>query len=249
MDFSKFVLSVSKEEQKEWSQKLYLIKDKINPIDYYTILVSLYKNIYHFENENGFLTVSARDRIYSVMAYLFSNTDKQDEFIATMNNDINKLEVIDEMIYWIGDNNESAKNKLNDYAKGICDNVMENNQDDLYEPHNIWAIYHTLKRCNVENRETKLQEYIVKIISPKNIYRILRDTVGRRIGEQYGYRIVKENYDAIISDKINVQGLLIEHKPNNTSEELIYKLYQNYSLYGDDMDRVEWRPSPFEFDI
>ena len=252
-DFSNIVLHVPKEEQQEWTQKLYLIKDDIQCSHYYTILISLYKHIYHFDNEGGFLIVSARERVYSVMAYLFSKIENQDEFITFMNNDINKLIVVSEMVYWLGDNNESSKNKLNKYAIGICDYMMKNNvdiyQDTIYEPGIIWAVFHTLKRCDVENREVELKQYLARIISPQNVYRALRDTVGSSIGRKYGYRIIKGNYESLFSEDIDVQAMLEKHKPKNSSEQLIFELYQDYRNFGDSLEHQHYFDLPYNFEL
>jgi len=251
--FSELISSIPEEAQLEWTQKLYLIKDDIDSSVLYPILISLFKNIYLFDNQREFLTPSARERVLSVMANLFSRIDNQDDFIKIMNEDIKGLLVVTELIYWIGENDEESKYKLIEYAKKLCDYILNNNidiyRDEYYERGNVWAIYHTLKYCDVQNKEDLLKQYIANITNKNNVYRVLGDTVGSSIGRVYSYRIVKENYDILIDDRINIQSLLEKKEHRNSSEQLIYDLYQDYLKYQGDMEHQRQFDYPFEFKL
>ncbi len=253
LDFSKLISSIPEEAQLEWTQKLYLIKDDIDDSALYPILISLYNNIYRFDNQRKFLTPSARERALSVMANLFSRTDSQDDFIKNMNNDFKKLLVVTEMIYWLGEKNEESKNKLIEYAKKLCDNILNDNidiyRDEYYERGNVWAIYHTLKYCDIQNKEDIIKRYIASIINQDNVYRVLGDTVGSSIGRVYRYHIVKENYDILIDEKINIQSLLEKKEHRNSSEQLIYDLYQDYLEHQGSLEHQREFDYPFEFNL
>lgn len=252
-EFTNLILDVPKTEQLEWAQKLYLCRKDIESSAAYPILISLYKNIELFDNERGFLSLSARERVFGVMSFLFSTTDKKNAFITFMNNDIRKLFVVTEMIYWLNDKDEDSKDLLMSYSKGICDNILKNSidiyNDAFYVDGNIWSIYHTYIECNVDEPETKIKEYIAQIICTNNIYRILNETVGSSIGEGYGYRIVKESFEKLFDENNNIKELLNERLPINQTEQLIYDLYQDYLQYNGSIKCQRYFDSPFEFKL
>lgn len=252
--FTNLLSSVPIEAQLEWMQKLYLFKDEIVAPAIFPILVALYKNIKAIDDERGFLMPSPRDRAIGVMADLFSRITEQDSFVSIMNREIGKLFVVTRMISWLDKNdNDAAKEKLFEYAKSVCDDILKNGidiyGDNCYSEGNVWSIYHILEYNGIENRENIVKPFIAKIVSSKNIYRLLRDTVGCSIGRQYGYRITKSNYEALIDESVNIQELLNEHLPDNPSEQLIYDLYQDFREHGESFDREREYPSPFVFDL
>ena len=255
---SKHINGLPVDSQNEWASKLYLSKDDINESVAYPVLISLFENIQSISEERGFLTISPRERVVSVMANLFKKigATKQKRFLTIYANNIKTLFVITKMVYWLKDSDdEETKNSLINCAKNICDEIFGddiNIYDDLYYIQgNIWSVYHTLQFCDTQDFKQILKSYIAKILTPKIIYRVLRDTVGSSIGAQYGYYIVKEDFEVLFDKNTSLQELLDKNIPNNDSEKLIYDLYQDYVKYSGNVHPEHMRCfiSPFVFDL
>ena len=77
------------------------------------------------------------------------------------------------------------------------------------------------------------------------------DTVGSSIGAQYGYYIIKENFEILFDKNTSLQELLDNNMPNNESEQLVYDLYQDYVKYSGNIhpDHMRCFNSPFVFDL
>lgn len=255
-EFTKYVTRIPNENHYEWALKLYLFKEDINEIAAYPILISLYKNIQIINDERGFFRLSPRERIYAVMTDLFKKigTEKQELFVTNHSGEINKLFVITNMINLLKESGDEAiKSSLNNWATSICDKIFDENiniYDDAYYSHdNIWSVYQTIKNNDNKDTEQIIKAYISNILTPKVIYRVLRDTVGCSIGRQYGYYIVKKEYNLLFDEKTNIQSILVENPPQNQSEGLIYNLYEDYVKYDGNMhpEHERWFDKPVNF--
>ena len=140
------------------------------------------------------------------------------------------------MIFWMKEESSKDKESLIACAKDISDTIMGKNinvyDTKYYTNDYIWSIYHSLKFSRVANYEQVFKTYVSKILSSITIYRALRDTIGCSIGNGYGYSINKDSFDALFEEGTDLQKLIEEHEPQNTSEQLVFDLYQDYLKYG-----------------
>ena len=256
--FSKYINITPVGTQNEWALKLFLFKDEIKNPAAYPILNSLFDNIQIISDERGFLSPSPRDRVYGVMTDLYKKINKanQDNFISKVSNNINKLFVITNMIYWLEENTDDVtKNNLNNCAQNISNRIIDKNiniYDDLnYANGNIWSVYKTLKSSNTPNYQQIIKSYISKVLTPKTVYRVLRDTVVCSIGRGYGYYISKESFNLLFDENTNIQELMKKNPPCNDSEKLIFDLYKDYVKYSGNMqpEHERYYDSSFVFEL
>ena len=73
--------------------------------------------------------------------------------------------------------------------------------------------------------------------------------MGGTISNVYRYHIVKENYNILLDDSIDIQSLLEKKEPGNSSEQLVYDLYQDYLKYQGDIEHQRQFDYPFEFKL
>lgn len=237
--FSKLISSLPREYHFEWTNRLYLNIDSIPNQSAYPILLALSNNVQTIDDTSGFFTISARRRTYGIMIELFLKLSKEEKenYLNKIKQDIRNLSIIMNMVFWLKEEESSEdRERLIACAKEISDTIISNTidvyDDKYYTTDYIWSIYHSLRLSGVINYKQVFKTYVASIISSKNIYRMLRDTIGCSISSVYRYSVNKDNFDSLFEEGTDLRKLLEEHKPQNASEQFVFDLYQDYLKYG-----------------
>ena len=113
----------------------------------------------------------------------------------------------------------------------MCNKIITNKinlySDKNYHMHNIVSLLKFFAK-----KQEILHKYISSIISSKNIYRVIGDTIiGDRIASSgsvnYSYFVVKERYDLLLGG-MDISSFLDDHKPITKSEKLVFEIYKKY---------------------
>lgn len=194
------------------------------------VIKVLYKYTSSFSDRILFFAVDSRTRTQIIISKLLNMSSKStlEEFCNNISNDYKNLNLIDEIKYWI--TNES--NKKDDYIKIItdkynemCSDILEKNIDIYKNKHyahsNIWSLY--------RNNPDSTKEYLIKIVSKENIFRILRDIISVSTGTRgYGYLIKQETKELLLPSIDIDKYLTKEPKELNEGERFIKEIYDFY---------------------
>lgn len=223
---------------KEWFEKLYLCRDDLPQKVIYPLMAGIFKVITRIDDETDFFSLSAKQRAYALSANLYIKISEKEalNFLNTKKEQYQNLSIIDSMIYWTKDF-QSLNNViiLKEMRDAMCDDIKKLGinlyEDTYYTAKNIWAYYRYLQEKNGVDEKEVIQKYILKIISDKYIYRILRDAVGFSSGTcGYKYNLISDDMKVLFDESIDIQHLINLNPPKNNSEELIEKLYDEFSL-------------------
>ncbi len=223
---------------KEWFEKLYLCRETLPEKAIYPLVVGICEVISNVDDQADFFSLNAKQRAYALLSSLYIKVSENQaiEFLDKKKNQYSSLCIIDSMIYWTKDH-QDLKNVilLKETRNAMCDNIekLEINmyEDAYYSPRNIWAYYRYLQDKNDVDEKDVIKKYILKIISSKYIYRILRDTVSFSSGtDGYKYSLISEDIKTLFDESIDIQSLFNSNPPKNNTEELIKNLYTEFSL-------------------
>ena len=75
-----------------------------------------------------------------------------------------------------------------------------------------------------------ISDYLNSIISDKNVYWILFDTISKSIANMgFGYQLTKEYFDAMDLAHVSKLKLVLEKAvPGNISQKRVYDVYQKF---------------------
>ena len=100
--------------------------------------------------------------------------------------------------------------------------------DENYEVDNAWGLYNYVKQDHKFPQD--ISNYLNQILSEKNIYRILFDSMIESIGPLgYGYQVGVDYYNIMDLDHIpEIKMILDKKKPINESQKRVYDIYEKY---------------------
>lgn len=241
--FIDLVSSYNSDELKVFAEILNINLFKISDNKILEVILCLYKSDKLFKDRILFFELDSYQRFCIIIADLLSKiTEKEfEKFVKEVHQDYRNLHLIYKIKYWV-DNNKKKNIKynfnydelFNEMCKKILDNNIDIYLDEYYRKGNIWAIYHFDKN--------QVKKYVEKNVNSKNIYKFLADVISTSIGSnQYGYRITKENIEAL-SASIDIDTLL----KNNTAvldekKALIKEIYDLYKTGKNDFDSEIYR--------
>ena len=255
-ELTELIEGLPKEYHFEWTSRLYLNIEKIPNKTAFPILVALTHSIQIIDDTSGFFVISARRRTYGIMTELFIklSREEKEEYLKKIKQDISKLYIITNMIFWTKEEESTEdRERLIACAKEISDKILRDTinvyDDQYYTADYIWSIYHSLKYSEVIDYEQIFKTFVAKILSSKNVYRVLRDTFSCSMGNGYTYSVNKDNFDALFEEGLNLQSFIEEHQPQNDSEQLVFDIYQDYLKYGNEARFYNERvfDKPYEF--
>lgn len=206
-------------------------------------ILCLYRSENLFKDRILFFELDSYQRFCIVIADLLSKlTDQEfEKFKKAVHKDYKNLHLIYKIKYWV-DNNKKKSIKYNfnfdELFNEMCNKILDDNIDiyskEYYSKGNIWAIYHFDK--------DKVKEYVTKNINSSNIYKFLADVISTSVGSnQYGYRITKENIEAL-SENVDIDNLLKKNTDKSDAKhELINEVYNLYKTGKNDFDSEVYR--------
>lgn len=239
-------LKYSHYELKVFMEVLEMNVEKIEKSKYSVVINSLYRLLDNLPSIPYFFEIDARQRTIIIIANLLNNVSFDDMiiFCNMFANDTNKINDINQILYWMrnGQNsNDKNINKLEEAYKSCCQNIINNNidlySDENYSHGNIWGLYHYDK--------DKTVCYIENIICDKYVFRLLNDVISRSIGTNgYGYSIRKENIDAL-APNIDIDELIKKRGTDlSTDEKFIKEIYEHYKSEKDNFNDAIYTTEP-----
>lgn len=241
-----FRLKYSHDELKVFMEVFEMNVEKIEQSKYFIVINSLYRLLNNLPSISYFFEIDARQRTIIIIANILNNISVDDMIIFCNKfvNDTNKINDINQILYWMrnGQNsNDKNINKLEEAYKSRCQNIINNNidlySDDNYSYGNIWGLYHYDK--------DKVVSYIKNIICDKYVFRLLNDIISRSIGTNgYGYSIRKENIEAL-APNIDIDELIkMRGTDLSTDEKFIKEIYEHYKFKKDDFNDAIYTIEP-----
>lgn len=241
--FVNIVNKYNSDELKVFAEILNINLFKISDNKALETILCLYKSENLFKDRILFFELDSYQRFCIVIADLLSKlTDQEfEKFKKAVHKDYKKLHLIYKIKYWV-DNNKKKSIKYNfdfdELFNEMCNKILYDNIDiysnEYYSKGNIWAIYHFDK--------DKVKEYVTKNINSSNIYKFLADVISTSVGSnQYGYRITKENIEAL-SENADIDNLLKKNTDKSDAKhELINEVYNLYKTGKNDFDSEVYR--------
>lgn len=241
--FVDIVNKYNSDELKVFAEILNINLFKISDNKALETILCLYKSENLFKDRILFFELDSYQRFCIVIADLLSKlTDQEfEKFKKAVHKDYKKLHLIYKIKYWV-DNNKKKSIKYNfdfdELFNEMCNKILDDNIDiysnEYYSRGNIWAIYHFDK--------DKVKEYVTKNINSSNIYKFLADVISTSVGSnQYGYRITKENIEAL-SENADIDNLLKKNTDKSDAKhELINEVYNLYKTGKNDFDSEVYR--------
>lgn len=241
--FVDLVNKYNSDELKVFAEILNINLFKISDNKALETILCLYRSENLFKDRILFFELDSYQRFCIVIADLLSKlTDQEfEKFKKAVHKDYKNLHLIYKIKYWV-DNNKKKSIKYNfdfdELFNEMCNKILDDNIDiysnEYYSKGNIWAIYHFDK--------DKVKEYVTKNINSSNIYKFLADVISTSVGSnQYGYRITKENIEAL-SENADIDNLLKKNTDkSDTKHELINEVYNLYKTGKNDFDSKVYR--------
>ena len=241
--FVDLVNKYNSDELKVFAEILNINLFKISDNKALETILCLYRSENLFKDRILFFELDSYQRFCIVIADLLSKlTDQEfEKFKKAVHKDYKNLHLIYKIKYWV-DNNKKKSIKYNfdfdELFNEMCNKILDDNIDiysnEYYSKGNIWAIYHFDK--------DKVKEYVTKNINSSNIYKFLADVISTSVGSnQYGYRITKENIEAL-SENADIDNLLKKNTDKSDAKhELINEVYNLYKTGKNDFDSEVYR--------
>ena len=241
--FVDLVNKYNSDELKVFAEILNINLFKISDNKALETILCLYRSENLFKDRILFFELDSYQRFCIVIADLLSKlTDQEfEKFKKAIHKDYKNLHLIYKIKYWV-DNNKKKSIKYNfnfdELFNEMCNKILDDNIDiyskEYYSKGNIWAIYHFDK--------DKVKEYVTKNINSSNIYKFLADVISTSVGSnQYGYRITKENIEAL-SENVDIDNLLKKNTDKSDAKhELINEVYNLYKTGKNDFDSEVYR--------
>lgn len=241
--FVDLVNKYNSDELKVFAEILNINLFKISDSKALETILCLYRSENLFKDRILFFELDSYQRFCIVIADLLSKlTDQEfEKFKKVVHKDYKNLHLIYKIKYWV-DNNKKKSIKYNfdfdELFNEMCNKILDDNIDiysnEYYSKGNIWAIYHFDK--------DKVKEYVTKNINSSNIYKFLADVISTSVGSnQYGYRITKENIEAL-SENADIDNLLKKNTDKSDAKhELINEVYNLYKTGKNDFDSEVYR--------
>lgn len=241
--FVDLVNKYNSDELKVFAEILNINLFKISDNKALETILCLYRSENLFKDRILFFELDSYQRFCIVIADLLSKlTDQEfEKFKKAVHKDYKNLHLIYKIKYWV-DNNKKKSIKYNfnfdELFNEMCNKILDDNIDiyskEYYSKGNIWAIYHFDK--------DKVKEYVTKNINSSNIYKFLADVISTSVGSnQYGYRITKENIEAL-SENVDIDNLLKKNTDKSDAKhELINEVYNLYKTGKNDFDSEVYR--------
>ena len=241
--FVDLVNKYNSDELKVFAEILNINLFKISDNKALETILCLYRSENLFKDRILFFELDSYQRFCIVIADLLSKlTDQEfEKFKKAVHKDYKNLHLIYKIKYWV-DNNKKKSIKYNfdfdELFNEMCNKILDDNIDiysnEYYSKGNIWAIYHFDK--------DKVKEYVTNNINSNNIYKFLADVISTSVGSnQYGYRITKENIEAL-SENADIDNLLKKNTDKSDAKhELINEVYNLYKTGKNDFDSKVYR--------
>lgn len=227
------------EDHKEWVEQLQCHIPEILSSKAYYIAVAMYRMVHKFNDDRQFLGLSAQGRVQYIISELLAvcTSDQFEGFLNDIKTDYQQLMTIWEIYYWL--NTSTAQNQAEAKKRAelirqpfdaICDRILSDKiniySDENYRKGNAWALYYYCKEKEIIPQFTA---YIMKIISPTTLYRVLWDVISLSIGDDYRYYIPEEHMELFFNDKGVLTDLVQKTAPSTDDEKFVRKVYDYYA--------------------
>lgn len=190
------------------------------------------------ENISGFTSIEYS--ILSIVSELIGECNKEDFaiFRKTICDRYNMLCVIADIVYRMKHTYGGLSSEFSSNTDGMqklfdemCKEALNNvnlYSDYNYSLGNAYSFYDYWHQKEDKN----ILKYLNKIVSSKNVYRILFDTFSFTVNEndEYGYKVNKQLYDRMqLSQLSKLNDLLNESQDMNNDQRRVVYIYQRYT--------------------
>lgn len=227
------VKSTPYDQHKEMIERLQSHLDAVK--SQMLLVVSLLKHMKEIDNTREFMALNARSRSEIILATLLQRMPESDftAFLESNKTNYARIMAISSIIDLVDNSKEeNSKRRLNplqEMYKKMCQDIIAMPIDlyhnQYYISQNVWGVAKFYK----DDLPT-IQQYIAKIASSSNIYRLLYDTVFVSIGSSVRYSIPQENWNVLLGST-NVDDLIAQAPPHTESEEFLLNVYKAYKEY------------------
>ena len=243
---------------REFIAQFYSRINEIHSSEIFKVIEVLEENIYLFVDVRIFFGLGTFDYFGLIIADLLKMCNQNDfeKFVNSITCSYKKLNHLRSVIYWFesSHNTQSDDNRfsvLKEKYDSLC-NVITAKKIDLYDNeyyhrHNAYGLFGSYNTLTDENRNG----YFNAIISTKNIYRILGDTISGSIGSKYIYCFESKRIEEFGINIETINKLLENNPPKNNSEQFILEVYDKFlNNSGGDRENMEvYRDSEFIFEL
>lgn len=261
-EISQYMCSLIKENDpyffREFVTQFYSRISEINISRIYKVIEVFHQNIYSFFDVYTFLGLSTFNYFGLINADLLKmcNQDEFEKFVNSITYSYEKLNHLRNIIYWFkkSHNTQTDDNRfsiLKEKYDSLCNVITAKNIDlydnEYYHRHNAYGLFGSYNTLTDENRNG----YFNAIISVKNIYRILGDTISSSIGSKYTYCFERKRIEEFGINIETINKLLENNPPKNNSEQFILEVYDKFlNNSGGDRENMEvYCDSEFIFEL
>ena len=230
--------TLTKENHNEWVEQLQCHIPDILPCKAYYVASALYATIYDFNDSKEFLALTPQSRAeYILSELLVICTDKEfEEFQEITTDDYGRLKVIESIGYWL-DHSDAQNQELAKKRAGLitlqyntmCEKILTNGiniySDEFYHKGNAWVVY---RYCEKSKIVPQFTDYIMGILTPATVYKVLWDISSLSIGDNYVYSINDESIKLFCNNEELLSNLVQNTPPRTTDEEFVNKIYDTY---------------------
>lgn len=236
------------EDHKEWVEQLQCHIPDILPEKNCYLAGAMYETLDEISDNKEFLGLSPRSRAEYIISELLTGcTDNEfTKFIKSIQTDYKGLLVIWDIIDWL--NSSSSKNQelakrraelLTQQFNAMCEKILADKiniySDEYYHKRNAWAFYYYFKGKEDIPRFTA---YIMDVLSPVVVYRILWDICSLSIGDNYKYHIPAEHLQIFFNNETLVNDLIQNTPPCTDDEKFVRRVYDAHvngdaDIWGD----------------
>lgn len=196
----------------------------------------LFNSIDVNKKENISWLASIEYSILNIVSELIVECGEKDfsVFRKAIHGRYNMLSAIADIVYYMKHTYSGLNSNIDDMQKvfdEMCKEIL-NNTVNLYSDYNYsfgntYSFYDYWDQKDDKN----ILKYLNKIVSSKNVYRILFDTFSFTVNEsdEYGYKVNKQVYDRMqLSQLFKLNDLLNEKQDMNNDQKRVVDIYQRY---------------------
>ena len=229
------ISDMNSDKQKLYFEYFHLFIEKISPQKRLSTAITFFKCMYYVDDSSGFFYFSARRRAILIISNLLNklNLTEIEDFILKVSQAYSKIAIIYQILRNMERDNGTHLTRIQELYKNMCDTIVSKKIDlylnENYHFHNIIGLL-----AHYEKSTKIIKDYMLNIISTRNIYRVLGDAISFNIGNNYNYYISKDTYNLLLNG-IDIDRFIREHPPKTDSEKFVLSVYQSSNQEGNEV--------------
>lgn len=236
------ISDMNSDKQKLYFEYFHLFIEKISPPKRLSTAITFFEYVYYVDDSSRFLYFSARRRVILIISNLLSKLSltEMEDFILKASQAYSKIMIIYQILRNMENDNGTHLTRIKEFYKNMCDTIVSKEIDlylnENYHFHNITGLL-----AHYEKSSKIIKDYMLNIISTRNIYRVLGDTISLRIGNDYNYYISKDAYNLLLNGT-DIDRFIRERSPKTDSEKFVLSVYQSSNQEGNGVPCTQSKP-------